>query len=65
MTQYTTTLPTEVREARQEVVYWVEEMQRLLKEPERGPYWQARWREAHRNWAYTHAIWQGLMERRN
>jgi len=56
---------TPIREAKADVTYWLEELQRLLREPGRDGCWMAHWMEAHTQWAASHARWHMLRERRN
>ncbi len=54
-----------LKEARADLCSALEELQRLLREPSRDGCWQARWMEAHSQWAASHARWQMLRDRRN
>ncbi len=56
---------TPIREAKADVTYWLEELQRLLREPSRDGCWHERWGEAHAQWVASHARYELLMRRRN
>lgn len=54
-----------VREARAETLYWLEEMQRLLREPVRDSLWQEKWLAVHQRWQTAHDRWMWISEHRN
>jgi hypothetical protein len=56
---------TPIREAKADVTYWLEELQRLLREPSRDWRWHERWMETHERWVASHARYEMLMRRRN
>ncbi len=53
---------TPIREARADVTYWLEELQRLLREPSRDGRWRERWGEAHQRWCASHARYVALIK---